>query len=131
MVALSSLVERQRARAPVEIDRVDGQRVTYVTANLETGTALGEAVEGVQEALADLRLPRGFSIVYGGQHEERLAARQDFQVAILMALALVYMLMAAQFERFLDPLIVMLSVPMALIGVVPAPRSTSRASWAW
>ncbi len=118
-VALSSLVERQRGLGPVEIDRVDGQRVTYLTANLESGVALGDAVEEVRRALAGLELPRGFSLLYGGQYEEQLAARRDFTVAIVMALVLVYMLMAAQFERFIDPLIVMLAVPMALIGVVP------------
>ncbi|HSO23754.1 MAG TPA: efflux RND transporter permease subunit [Chondromyces sp.] len=119
-VPLSALVERQRGRGPVEIDRVDGQRVTYVTANLEGGVALGDAVRQVRRALDDLALPDGFTILFGGQYEEQQAAARDFTVAILMALALVYMLMAAQFERFLDPLVVMLSVPMALIGVVPA-----------
>ena len=119
VVALSSLVDRRRGLGPVEIDRVDGQRVTYLTANLESGVALGDAVEAVRAALADLELPPGFSILYGGQYEEQLAARQDFTIAILMALVLVYMLMAGQFERFLDPLIVMLAVPVALIGVVP------------
>jgi hydrophobic/amphiphilic exporter-1 (mainly G- bacteria), HAE1 family len=119
VVALSSLIDRRRGRGPVEIDRVDGQRVTYVTANLESGVALGNAVEGVRAALADLELPRGFSLLYGGQFEEQQAARRDFQIAIVMALVLVYMLMAAQFERFVDPLVVMLAVPMALIGVVP------------
>lgn len=119
VVALSSVVRRERGRGPVEIERVDGQRVTYVTANLESGVALGDAVEAVRAALDDLRLPTGFSILYGGQYEEQLAARRDFTISILMALALVYMLMAAQFERFLDPLIVMLAVPMALVGVVP------------
>jgi HAE1 family hydrophobic/amphiphilic exporter-1 len=118
-VALSSLVSRSRGRAPVEIDRVDGQRVTYVTANLESGVALGDAVERVRRSLAGIDLPTGFSILYGGQYEEQLAARRDFLIAIVMALTLVYMLMAAQFERFFDPLIVMLAVPMALIGVVP------------
>jgi len=118
-VALSSLVERRRGLGPVEIDRVDGQRVTYVTANLESGVALGDAVESVQSALSDLDLPPGFGILYGGQYEEQLKAQRDFGVAIVMALVLVYMLMAAQFERFVDPLIVMVSVPMALIGVVP------------
>ena len=119
VVALSSLVERERGRGPVEIDRVDGQRVTYVTANLESGVALGDAVDGVRAALGNLELPSGFTILYGGQYEEQIAARRDFTIAIVMALVLVYMLMAAQFERFFDPLIVMLSVPMALIGVVP------------
>jgi hydrophobic/amphiphilic exporter-1 (mainly G- bacteria), HAE1 family len=119
-VPLSALVERRRGRGPVEIDRVDGQRVTYVTANLEGGVALGDAVRQVRRALDDLTLPDGFTILFGGQYEEQQAAARDFTIAILMALALVYMLMAAQFERFLDPLVVMLSVPMALIGVVPA-----------
>jgi len=103
----------------VEIDRVDGQRVTYVTASLESGVALGDAVEQIREAVGGLSMPEGFSLLFGGQYLEQQRAQRDFLVAIVMALALVYMLMAAQFERFLDPLIVMISVPMALIGVVP------------
>ena len=118
-IALSNLVLRERGRGPVEINRVNGQRVTYITANLESGVALGDAVVDVQSALADLELPGGFTVLYGGQYEEQLKAQRDFAIAILMALVLVYMVMAAQFERFLDPLIVMLAVPVALIGVVP------------
>jgi HAE1 family hydrophobic/amphiphilic exporter-1 len=119
VVPLSTLVERRRARGPVEIERVDSQRVTYVTANLEGGVALGDAVERIRAELDDLELPDDFALLFGGQYEEQQRARRDFTIAVLMALALVYMLMAAQFERFLDPLIVMLSVPMALVGVVP------------
>jgi HAE1 family hydrophobic/amphiphilic exporter-1 len=118
-VSLSTVVTRDRGRGPVSIDRVDGQRVTYVTANLEAGVALGDTVERVRSLLADLRLPPESSLYYGGEYQEQLEVRRDFAVAILMALALVYMLMAAQFERFLDPLIVMISVPTVLIGVVP------------
>jgi HAE1 family hydrophobic/amphiphilic exporter-1 len=118
-VPLSLVVERRRGRSPLAIDRVDSQRVTYVTASLEDGVALGDAVEAIQARLADFRLPEGYSLLYGGEYEEQLEARADFLVAIVLALALVYMLMAAQFERFLDPLIVMVAVPMALIGVVP------------
>jgi len=118
-VPLSTLVERRRGRGPVEIERVDGQRVTYVSANLERDIALGEAVDRIRAELDDLALPGRFALVFGGQYEEQQAARRDFTVAIVMALVLVYMLMAAQFERFLDPLIVMLSVPVALVGVVP------------
>jgi HAE1 family hydrophobic/amphiphilic exporter-1 len=120
IVSLSSIVTRERTRGPVEIARVDGQRVTFVTANLEAGVALGDAVESIQATLAGMPLPRDFSLFYGGEYQEQIEARRDFLVAIAMALVLVYMLMAAQFERFLDPLIVMLAVPTALIGVVPA-----------
>jgi HAE1 family hydrophobic/amphiphilic exporter-1 len=119
VVPLSALVERRRARGPTEIHRVDGQRVTYVSANLEQGVALGDAVDRVRSSLADLSLPQGFSVVFGGAYEEQQKARRDFLISIVMALALVYMLMAGQFERFLDPLVVMASVPVALIGVVP------------
>jgi hydrophobic/amphiphilic exporter-1 (mainly G- bacteria), HAE1 family len=120
VVPLSTVVERRRERGPVGIDRVDGQRATYVSASLESGTALGDAVERVREALADLRLPEGYALSFGGEYEEQQEARRDFTIAIAMALALVYMLMAGQFERFVDPLVVMLAVPMALVGVVPA-----------
>ncbi len=119
VIPLSALVERRRGRGPVEIERVDGQRVTYISANLEGGVALGDAVDRIRPALSDLVLPQSFALVFGGQYEEQQAARRDFTIAIVMALVLVYMLMAAQFERFVDPLIVMLSVPVALVGVVP------------
>lgn len=119
VIPLSSVIVPQRGRSPLEIDHVDSQRVTYVTADLEGGMTLGEAVESVNGALADLRLPEGFAFSFGGQYLEQQRAQRDFTIAILMALALVYMLMAGQFERFLDPLIVMVAVPMALIGVVP------------
>ena len=119
MVPISALVRRESGRGPTEIRHVNGQRVTYITANLESGVALGDAVENVRTELASLQLPDGFSIVYGGAYREQQEARRDFIIAILMALALVYMVMAGQFERFLDPLIVMFSVPLALVGVVP------------
>jgi HAE1 family hydrophobic/amphiphilic exporter-1 len=125
IVPLSALVLRERARGPVEIERVDAQRVTYISANLEAGVALGDAVERIRAELRAMKLPDGFALLFGGQYEEQLAARRDFLVAIAMALVLVYMIMAAQFERFLDPLIVMLSVPVALVGVVPMLLLTS------
>jgi HAE1 family hydrophobic/amphiphilic exporter-1 len=119
MVPLSALVRRETDRGPTQIGHVDGQRVVYITADLETGTPLGDAVSRIRDRLSDLPLPAGFSIVFGGAWEEQQQARRDFTIAILLALALVYMVMAGQFERFLDPLVVMFSVPVALIGVVP------------
>ena len=118
-VPLASLVERVRKRGPTEIQRVDGQRVTYISAGLESGVALGDAVERVLRAIEDVPIPQDQTLLFSGQYREQLEARKDFLIAIAMALVLVYMLMAAQFERYLDPLIVMVSVPMSLIGVVP------------
>ncbi len=118
-IPVSSVVNRSRARGPTEIDHINGQRVTRVTANLKSGVALGSAVEQVQGALSDMNIPDDFTLTYGGQYEEQQEAQRDFQLAILMALILIYMVMAGQFERFLDPLIVMVSVPLAIIGVIP------------
>ena len=118
-IPVSTLVQREAGRGPTEINHINGQRVTYISANLEEGMTLGEAVERVRANLRDMQLPGDFSIVYGGAYREQQEAQRDFLIAILMALALVYMVMAGQFERFLDPVIVMCSVPAALIGVIP------------
>jgi len=119
IVPVSSLVSTTQQRSPTEIERVDGQRVTYITANLESGVALGNAVNKLQDELYNYPLPDGFSLIFSGEYEEQQKAQTDFMLSVLMALVLIYMVMAAQFERFLDPLIVMVAVPMAIIGVVP------------
>jgi HAE1 family hydrophobic/amphiphilic exporter-1 len=113
------LITTSYDRGPTDIRRINGQRVTYINANLQSGLALGDAVERIRSELSQFELPEGFSIVYGGEYEEQIRAQRDFVMAIVMALVLIYMVMAAQFERFLDPLIVMFSVPLAFIGVVP------------
>ncbi|MAO39768.1 MAG: acriflavin resistance protein [Pseudohongiella sp.] len=119
VVPVSSLVTTSYGRGPTDVRRINGQRVTYINANLESGVALGDAVELIRADLAQMALPEGFSIVYGGEYEEQIKAQADFVMAIAMALILIYMVMAAQFERFIDPLIVMASVPLAIVGVVP------------
>ena len=120
VVPLSTVVTRQRGRGPTNIFRVDGQRVTYITAGLKSGVAQGDAMDAIREELGRIPLPEGYSIMFGGEYEEQQQARKDFLIAIAMALLLVYMLMAAQFERLIDPAVVMLAVPTALVGVVPA-----------
>ena len=119
ILPISALVNQEMGRGPSNINRLDGQRISYIYAGLEAGLPLGEAVERVREALREVRLPPDFSIYFGGEYEEQQRAQRDFLLAILMAVALIYMVMAAQFERFIDPLIVMCSVPVAIIGVVP------------
>jgi len=118
-VPLSSLVNTKRGRGPTEIERINGQRVTYISATLESDAVLGEVVGRARTALSDINLPEGFSITFGGEYREQQKAQTDFMIAIIMALVLIYMVMAGQFERFLDPLVVMFSVPLVLIGVLP------------
>jgi len=119
IIPVSALMTSETERGPNSIRRENGQRITNITANLEQGVALGEAIQAIQRELSDFPLPEGYSIYFGREYEEQQKAQRDFNLAILMALILIYMVMAAQFERFLDPLIVMFSVPLAIIGVVP------------
>lgn len=119
ILPVSSVVRTEPRLSPTEIDRVNSQRVIYISANLVSGAALGDVVKKMQTRLEDYPLPEGFSLLFSGEFEEQQKAQQDFIISIVMALILIYMVMAAQFERFLDPLIVMVSVPLALIGVVP------------
>ncbi len=125
LIPISTLTEQVSERGPSSINRINGQRVTYITANLEQGVALGSAVDMMRSDLSQLPLPDGFSIYFGGEYEEQIRAQRDFTMAILMAILLIYMVMAAQFERFIDPLIVMFSVPVAIVGVVPVLLFTS------
>ncbi|MBD3383546.1 MMPL family transporter [candidate division KSB1 bacterium] len=119
VIPVSSIVYTERRRTPTDIDRVDGQRVIYITANLQSGAALGDVVQKLEDQLRNFALPKDFSLIFSGEYEEQQKAQKDFLLSIVMALILIYMVMAAQFERFLDPLIVMVSVPLAIIGVVP------------
>ena len=118
-VPLSSLVSTDRGRGPTEIRRINGQRVTYITATLTSDAVLGDVVDRARADLAQMDLPEGFAVTFGGEYREQQKAQQDFFIAIIMALILIYMVMAGQFERFLDPLVVMFSVPLVLIGVLP------------
>ncbi|MBO6523798.1 MAG: efflux RND transporter permease subunit [Balneolaceae bacterium] len=119
VLPVSSVIKRENGRGPTGISRINGQRVTNISANLEPGIALGDAVDIIREELLDVNLPDGYSIVFSGEYEEQQKAAADFRLSILLALVLIYMVMAGQFERFLDPLVVMFSVPLATIGVVP------------
>ncbi len=118
-IPVSSVIEQQSGRGPTSVRRINGQRVTYVSAILESGVPLGTAAAGVRAAVAEVPLPEGFSVTFGGEVEEQQRTQRTFGLAIVMALVLIYMVMAGQFERFLDPLIVMAAVPLALVGVVP------------
>lgn len=119
ILPVSAVVHTERRRSPTAIQRVDGQRVTYINANLESGAALGDVIGELRREIRNVNLPPDFSLLYGGEYEEQRKAQRDFALSIIMAVILIYMVMAAQFERFLDPLIVMITVPLAIVGVVP------------
>ncbi|HPF36698.1 MAG TPA: efflux RND transporter permease subunit [Candidatus Krumholzibacteria bacterium] len=116
---LMSVADVTEARGPAEIHRLQQQRAAVVTANLE-GRSLGAAVDDVTAALASMTPPPGVTAEIGGQNREMEQSFASLQFAIALAVFLVYLVMAATFESFLHPLLVLFTVPLALVGVVGA-----------
>lgn len=118
-VPLMSLVEIVQGNSPTAIERKDQERNMTVSASL-AGRDLSSVMKDIRAELSKLTLPSGISIYYAGDYEEQQKSSQEILTALILALALVYMVMAAQFESFLDPFIIMFSVPFALGGVILA-----------
>lgn len=116
-VPLRNVVDVRYAKGPVIIDRKDQERIINVTANAEAGRDLGSLAEAARAALRQVDVPGGFAIVVGGEYEEQQKATRQLLWALALAVLLVYMVMAAEFEDLLDPFVVMFSVPMAAVGV--------------
>jgi HAE1 family hydrophobic/amphiphilic exporter-1 len=104
---------------PGEIRRIDQERVALVTANLRHGD-LGAATEEINGILARVPVPSGMVVRLGGQSEEMAVSFGSMQFALLLAVFLVYLVMASQFESFLHPFVILLTIPLALIGAVLA-----------
>jgi HAE1 family hydrophobic/amphiphilic exporter-1 len=117
LVVLRNLVATESGRGPVTIDRKDRQRLVTVTANV-SGRDLGSVAADVQKQLDQIPRPVGYDLMIGGNFEEQQKAFHELMISLLLALLLVYMVLASQYESLLDPLIVMLSVPLAAIGVL-------------
>lgn len=118
-IPLMSLVGIVQGNSPTTIERKDQERNMTVSASL-AGRDLSSAMKEIKKNLSKLTLPSGISIHYAGDYEEQQKASLEILLALILALLLVYMVMAAQFESFLDPFIIMFSVPFALGGVILA-----------
>ncbi len=114
---LSSLVEIELTNRPVSIERKDRERNITVTADLDRRD-LAAAMQDIRAAMAGLNLPRGITLHYAGDFEEQQRSFNELKWSLILALLLVYMVMASQFESLLDPFIIMFSVPFALSGVL-------------
>jgi HAE1 family hydrophobic/amphiphilic exporter-1 len=109
---------------PVSIDRKNQERIARVNAELEVGTSLSEAVQAVNDRLERLNVPHDFSVGFGSEVEEQARAFRQLQLMLMLAIVLVYAVMASQYESLRDPFIIMFSVPLAAIGVVLALKLT-------
>jgi HAE1 family hydrophobic/amphiphilic exporter-1 len=102
---------------PGEIRRVGQERVALVTANLRSGD-LGSAAEEINTLLSQIPTPTGLVARLAGQNEEMAVSFRSLQLALLLAVFLVYLVMASQFESLLHPFVIMFTIPLALIGAV-------------
>jgi HAE1 family hydrophobic/amphiphilic exporter-1 len=102
---------------PGEIRRVDQERVALVTANLNYGD-LGAAAAEIGDIIRATPKPPAVAVRLAGQNEEMTMSFKSLQFALLLAVFLVYLVMASQFESFLHPFVILLTIPLALIGAV-------------
>jgi HAE1 family hydrophobic/amphiphilic exporter-1 len=116
-VVLRNLVAAESGRGPILIDRKDQQRLVRVEANV-AGRDLGSVAAEVQNLLDGIPRPVGYDLRVAGSFEEQQKAFRELVVSLILALVLVYMVLACQYESFRDPLVVMASVPLAAIGVL-------------
>lgn len=116
-VALRNIVETRDGLGPVVIDRKDQQRIVTIDVNV-TDRDLGSIAADVQERLRGIALPVGYDILLAGDYEEQQEAFQELLISLLLALLFVYMVLACQYESFVNPLVVMTSVPVAAVGVL-------------
>lgn len=118
-IPLSAVAEIFVNEGPSEIRRIDQQRAALITANIE-GVDLGKASERIYSTLNNMTFPNGFNFLISGQNEEMKTSLESLYYALLLAVFLVYVVMASQFESLVQPLVIMFTVPFALIGVIIA-----------
>ena len=116
-VVLRNIVSVKSQTGSTRIDHVDQERITSVRANIQ-GRDMGSIIGDIRAGLATVPVPRGFTIGFGGDYEEQQQAFHELLVGLVLALVLVYMVMACLYESLRDPFVVMFSVPLGIIGVV-------------
>ena len=115
-VRLGNVASIEKAASPVQIDRKQQQRIVDVTANV-SGRDLGSVANDIRAKLAGLTIPQGFELRLSGNVEQQEKTFNDLLLAFALAILLVYVVMASQFQSLLDPFIIMFTVPLGIVGV--------------
>jgi HAE1 family hydrophobic/amphiphilic exporter-1 len=116
VVPARNLLAVGRDAGPVQIDRKNNERITRVNADIET--SLSDAIAAVQSNLNQVRVPPDFAVGFGAEVEEQARAFRQLLLVLVLAVLLVYAVMASQYESLRDPFIIMFSIPVASLGVV-------------
>ncbi len=117
LIPLNELIYYELAEGFNEIRRENQEREILVTANLK-GKGFSQVTPAIQSVIEEMNLPAEYRILFAGEREEMAVSFQSLLLAFLMAVILIYMIMAAQFESLLHPFLIMFTVPMGLIGTI-------------
>ena len=118
-VRLNEVAQVVEGKAPARVDREEQQRVVKVSANV-FGRDLGSVMQDAEKELRKITLPEGYSLKYGGSYEDMNEMQGAVLMALILVLLLVYMVMASLYEAFLQPFGIMLTIPLAVIGIALA-----------
>jgi multidrug efflux pump len=119
MVPLSSLVKVREAVSPRELNHFNQRRSVTITANLGADYSLGEALKFMDDTAARV-LPAGYATELNGVSREFRASSGALGVVFVLALLFIFLVLAAQFESFVDPFVILLSVPLSMVGALAA-----------
>jgi len=122
LIALKNVASIEKCTGSTTIHHLDGKRVVTASANVDTGkttslkvnTALAKKFEGLSQR------HMGYSVKYGGEHEESMESLKSLLKAFFYAFLIIYLILASSFKSLIQPLIIMLAIPFGLIGVVIA-----------
>jgi HAE1 family hydrophobic/amphiphilic exporter-1 len=124
MIPLGSLARFQKGKGPSEIKRMGQERTIMVSADV-IDRKLSDVIADVESTLAKMEFQSGYLVKLAGESEEMKTSFNSLRFALIMSLVMVYMIMAAQFESLTQPLIILFTVPLSLIGVMLALLVTS------
>lgn len=116
-IPIGNFIDIKMSKSPVQIARKYQQRLVEVTANV-SDRALGDVAEEIRAKLKDVQIPPAFEVQLSGNVEQQNKTFNALYLAFGLAIVLVYMVMASQFQSLIDPFIIMFSVPLGMVGVV-------------
>ena len=124
MISLDNLLDVKETVAPRELNHFGQRRAVTITANLAPGYTMGEALQAMDGIAAQVLKP-GYAVDYNGQTREFRQSSSSLAITFALALAFIYLVLAAQFESFRDPFIIMLTVPLSMAGALFALWATN------
>jgi len=117
-IPLSAVADIRINEGPSEIRRVDQQRTALITANVQSGYNLKNINNRIYDELQSMDLPTDFTFELAGQNKEMETSLNSLMMALALAIFLVYIVMASQFESLIHPFVIIFTIPLAIIGVV-------------